>query len=392
MGQGNYAHIEIVQADAFHPNYDDVVVSLIIRNLADVPISVFGQITYTAGGESYAVDYNSPQYGTIDPGVSFLVLASFKMPDQDVVVNGYSSYYGSDGEWHNDGVYATTVHLENQNIIPSGYAYSRRILYPAAATYNGYYEIGTVKFNAPLTIFPGVTWIVDKLLGSFLSACLSNGGTPLEMRIFEKTGAVGSTDYIVQFLAYAGSGEVGHYTGGVGHRVAIAPLIMAAVLAAIGVILVGVIGRAVIGAIKSGTEYRYGPQAEVKTTTQPATKELNPGQSMAATGGTIIVTDKGGGDTSVTNSTGNTVKLSPGQSASVASGGTVVAGSQGATVNIPGGVTTTTGPSNPQGDDTVGNIVKYVAIAGGVLVLGLVAIAAFQSFGKREVYRIPMRT
>jgi hypothetical protein len=86
---------------------------------------------------------------------------------------------------------------------------------------------------------------------------------------------------------------------------------------------------------------------------------------------------------------GNSRNILPNTTVVLGQGDTYLDGGAGSLYETAAQTTITKSPSNPKGEDTISNTIKWVAIGGIVLVVALVGIAALQAFGKREVY--PMR-
>jgi hypothetical protein len=350
---------------------DQLQVFVTIKNIYTSTVHAY--VVGTVSGNRF-IDWSDVY---LDPGASFEISGDLTMLANTLLAQVAIYYDGSDGQVYQDGNTASiTINPTGTTYqIPSDYTLYSYVLYPAAGVYNGNADSVTFSFTAPLTVIPGVSWVVDQLLGLYVSKCIEGGYTPLELRIWSKAAVLGSTDYIVQAIAYSNNPS--------SRSIARNPIVLAAVIGGIVIVL----GIEAIFIIKSLTSYRYGPQTTTTTTTQPVTKTLPQGQSISNTS-PIVVQDNGGGDTVSTDSTGKKTNLSAGQTATIPAGSTTVAGSKGMTVTIPGETTTLTGPSNPQGTDTVTEVFKYIAIIGGIVVAGVIAIAIAQSFGKRQLYPV----
>lgn len=359
-----------------------VNVTITVKNMMDPAsnqtrlIKVAGE--YTAYGQAGwpVVFENSPQW--ITAGQSYTFRGYFYMPSTSVMITFLAGYFvPSPGNyWLWDTQVSANMASSGGGIpsaysIPSNYIPYNVITYPASGVYSGDAERCIFAFNAPLTIIPGVTWLVDKLVGAYICAVIQKSATPLELMILSRPGSWGSTDYIVVATAY--SNVAAMTRGNARYQAPIA-------WAVIGVFLAAIIGLTIVFSIKAITTFRYGPTQTTTTTTQPVTTNLSPGQSQAVISGSATVTAGPGGAT-VTTSSGTTTTVPPGGTATVGPGSTVVAGSGGASVTTAPQTTTVTGPSNPSGAG-MGEIVKYVAILGGVLVGGALILSAISAFKK----------
>ena len=81
--------------------------------------------------------------------------------------------------------------------MPAGYTQIQDTLYPDAATYVGNAQVGVFAFTAPLTIIPGVDWIVQHMIDACVSATKQLGTKMLELQVYSKPASLGSSDYIV---------------------------------------------------------------------------------------------------------------------------------------------------------------------------------------------------
>ncbi len=376
-GAGTWAEIIGLDASAYESAYSNIMTGIIIRNNYTSDISIRGEIKIEYDGQFYPIAYTTdPSDQVVSPDSTYLLQGNFNMPDKAVKVHGYSYYYDSDGNWVEDGHLVTTVKLWSGSI-PSDYAYSSRVVYSAAADYIGDAEICTVAFKA-MTAIPGVSWIIESFIGRFMEGCLDNNAVPLEMRIFTKPGIFGMTDYLVQFYAYPTVS---------GRSAVMNPLLL---IIPWGLVLKFAISLAVgifsIIGIQKLTDYNESKKLKTTTTTAPVDKNLGPGQSLTANTPAYI-TDLGGGGTVVSSPDGSTIYLQAGQTATVPAGGTAVGGLKGARVSLPGGSTVTEAePEKEQG--VIESTVKWVSIGAIVVVAGLFGIAALQSLGKREVYKV----
>ena len=316
----------------------------------------------------------------LQPGESRRLTGTFIMLSQATVVNLYVQYLGSDQNFHDDiNNCRTTINESGSYQIPSNYTLDQYIFYPDSVRYRGeMVESCTFQFNAPLTIIPGVKWLADKMLSAYVSSCVQNGAIPIELKIYSKSGDWGSTDYIVQATAAPKAAT---------YRNPATALPVIAWVAIIPVCLaIMAVGLAFV--IMQMTNYRYGPEQTTTTTTQPQSGTVGPNQSLAVSSGAATVKVGASGGV-VTDSLGNSRNILPNTTVVLGQGDTYLDGGAGSLYETAAQTTITKSPSNPKGEDTISNTIKWVAIGGIVLVVALVGIAALQAFGKREVY--PMR-
>lgn len=366
---GSYTQIVNVGAPAIVNPGDTVTVSVTVKNLYYLPMTIEVVGTYDTNRFINWLPL------TLDSGQQGTVTGQFIMPANSTIIDIMVYYYGSDGYEYQDSEQLVTVNSQGSYQVPSDYALKIYTLYPDAAFYTGDAQSCSFTFTAPLTIIPGVEWLVQNMLGAYVNACLTNGVTPLELKIYTRPAVLGSTDYLVQLVGYPT----------VAPRRNPAALAVIAWAAIIGGIALA-IGIVIIFAIKAVTEYRYGPPTTSTTTTQPQTQNVKPSQSFTVTSGTATITNGATPSQVVNSKSGQTTTIPPGGVAILGPNDTFVAGEGGASAYIPAQTTTLTGPSNPQGTDTAGDIAKYVAI-GAIAIVGSIAlIAAFQAFGRREVY------
>ena len=195
------------------------------------------------------------------------------------------------------GVTASTTYNVAAFTMPAGYTQIQDTLYPDAATYAGNAQVGIFSFTAPLTIIPGVDWIVQHMIDACVSAANKFGTRMLELQVYSKPASLGSSDYIVSICV--------EDTAAVSYKrvVGIAPLIIAGIIAAI----ILIIAIAVTIVILSEAKLKWGGtvKSNTTTTTQAQTTTLTPGQSMVNTAPGLTVTAGAGGAT-VTSSDGTT--------------------------------------------------------------------------------------
>ncbi len=372
---GSYTEIVAVNAPESAAPGEPVSISTTIKNIYSdfIHIYVVGLVSTTR-----FIDW---QEAWLQPGETQTFSGSFNMPDSAAVIEINVLYEGSEGETYFDTEKALrTINSLGAYQIPSTYTLQNYIIYPGAASHVGdEVSIATFGFTAPLTVIPGVDWLVDQMLGRFVQACVERNAEPLELRVYTEPAILGSTNYIVQAIA------ISNVAMRAPVKFAFAAIPPAAWVA-IGVFLFGTFAFIYFETLAITTMI-YGPKVTSTTTTQPQTKTLDPGQSFAVTSGAVPITAGSGGGTA-TDKDGKVTKVPPNGVVVLGPGGTFVAGSGGATANIPAQTTTTTGPSNPKGLDTTADMVKYVAIGLGVVAAALLGVAAIQAFGKRELYPI----
>lgn len=330
----------------------------------------------------------------ISPGAEnrFAISGSFQMPDADVASIRIMVFYDAGTEqdlvpvWVQDGDdYLVTVSNPSSQVyvIPPEYTLQSNILYPAIATYDGYAEMCTFGFTAPLTIVPGISWAIDKMLGEFPRVCSLRGATPLELRIWTTPAQLGSTHYIVQAMAYPNTVQR--------KAVPLVPIILvpaapAGAIAWGGIILAIVIVIGIAAAGFSIVSVINASKVKTTTTQNPYDETVPANQSFTNVSGTGLTGDAGSKGATVSDKSGNTTKIPAGQSFVIPAGGNAVDSGGGNTViHIPGGTTTIEKPGEvPVITDTV----KYIVI-GALGIVGVVGlIAAFQAFGKRKLYHV----
>ena len=346
-----------------------------------ISVNVGVQNTYGVAIHIYVVGLWSTnrfidwQDAVLEPGQEQTFTGAFVMPANSTVVEIQVWYDATDGNVHQDSdVGHATVNVAGAYQIPSNATLQSYIIYPGASAYTGDADVASFSFTAPLTIVPGVSWLVEQLLAKFVSTCVENNATPLELKIYTQPAQLGSTNYFVQATAYSSVATRHPAMAGV----VILPwaVSLVAVIVALGILFL-VAGPVIQHII-------YGPTQTTTTTTQPQTLPLTPNQSMAIISGSATVTAGSGGAT-ITDSRGNKTTVPAGQTATVPAGSTVVAGSGGATVTTAAQTTTTTGPSNPQGLGQVSDIGKYLTIGacvlGGIVLIGGVIYLVAKSKG-----------
>jgi len=360
----HWAKIGALTAASFADVNDRVQVSLTIINKYSSPISMMGIIEYEVNGVKQEVEYTTPTSETVNPNQSMLIAGRFTMPNGEVKVVARTAYYVGDGEWVEDDYAEASIMVNGSDVIPYGFIYKKRIIYPAAADYAGPYNIGTIRFNALLTIVPSMTWIYENLAGKFIQYSNQEDMVPLEMRIYTKSGSWGSTDYIIQFYAYSTVSQrnAGPVT---------APVPILAILS-LFVGLLAVVG--IFVAILNATSSEEGSNYKRKETTETTNDQdipIGPRKIMTVLDREGVVTDDGGGDTKVTTPDGNTHTIDAGDSASFPAGSIIIGGTKGATVSLPGQTKYIKEESEEtttkKGTTDWGNIVKTAAIGLGVL-------------------------
>jgi hypothetical protein len=373
-----------------YTNIYEIIAPSIMTPGVNVPVKVHVQNIFNGALHMYCVGlYDTNRFidwqeVTVNPGDAGEFAGSFTMPDHSTVVRIQMFYdaIAEDGSVYQqqDSERLVTVNAQGQFVVPEGFDLQTYTLYPAAAWYNGDATFGAFGFTAPLTILPGVSWLVEQMLAQYVSRCLQNGATPLWLKIYTRPGMLGSTDYIIECAAFSSAA---------GFR-GPSKLAVIALAAIIGGILVA-IGVLVVLETKFLNEGKYGPQVTTTTKTEASQQTLNPNQSFGNPGGTVTVTDGGDGKTVATTSSGQKITFTPGQAINIPAGSTVVAGAKGASVNIPASISTYTGPSNPSGagSNPVTDTVKWVAIGAVAIGVTLLGLALVQGFGKRELY--PLR-
>ena len=254
------------------------------------------------------------------------------------------------------GITASTSYNVAAFTMPAGYTQIQDTLYPDAATYAGNAQVGIFTFTAPLTIIPGVDWIVQHMIDACVSAANQFGTRMLELQVYSKPASLGSSDYIVSICV--------EDTAAVSYKrvVGIAPLIIAGIIAAI----ILIIAIAVTIVILSEAKLKWGGtvKSNTTTTTQAQTATLTPGQSMVNTAPGLTVTAGAGGAT-VTSSDGTTTNIPAGSTYVTKAGDSITGGSNSngtnpTTVTIPEQTTTETysGPAaaTPSGAQTAAAI------------------------------------
>ena len=363
---GTYVQIVDVTAPTVQAAGQDVHVTVTLKNLYSdlVNFQVVGLFGTTRFIDWQIISLSGNQQGTVT-GV-------FSMPNNATIVRIQVFYTGTDGVLYEDAEQLITVNLQGAYQIPSDYTLESYVLYPDAASYSGDASVGIASFEAILTIIPGVTWLLDRILGVYQAACLSNGAIPLEMRVYTRPDILGSTAYIVQFVA--GNAVASRGPAFLG------PVALAAIIA----IVLG----AIILTWKLETIFTTQFNA-TKTTTyqQPQDVNVKPGGSFSPQNGSVPITN-GNTPSTIKKADGITISVPANATVTLAPGDVFVPGAGGAVAHIPG--LTTTIESTPQ-ENPLTSTVKWVAI-GIIGVVGLIAaIAAFQAFGKREVYPTALR-
>ena len=173
------------------------------------------------------------------------------------------------------GITASKTYNVTAFTMPAGYTQIQDTLYPDAATYVGNAQVGIFTFTAPLTIIPGVDWIVQHMIDACVSAAKQSGTKMLELQVYSKPASLGSSDYIVSICV--------EDTAAVTYKrvVGLAPLLIAGIIAAI----ILIIAIAVTIVILSEAKLKWGGtvKSNTTTTTQAQTTTLTPGQSMVNT-------------------------------------------------------------------------------------------------------------
>jgi len=377
MAQYGYAVIYSISG-----NYNDVSPGgssrflAIVRNKYSSQINVrIGTQVFSVGGQFLTDVYFDANDINIDPGLTAIFAGNFTMPSQNGIIRITTYFYTAQGYVLDDTKDVAFRPYGTEPPPTVDYNLTSYIVYPASGTYSGDAEMCSFTFNAPLTIIPGVTWLVNRIVGAYVSNVIYNNATPLELQVYSKPGSFGSTDYLIRAIAYSNIAAMNRRKG----SVFLAPIAWAA----IGVGLAAVLGVTIIFAIKEITTLRYGPRQTTTTTTESQTTDLNAGQSAAIIDGAATVRDNGGGETTVTDSSGKTTTLPPGGVATVGQGATIIAGNSGATMTTAASTTTTTGPSNPTGAGfDITSIAKYAAIGGGILIGGTLLINLVSVFRK----------
>jgi len=349
------------ETTVIHPNtssYGQAVdVAVTIKNTFSYPITFYIVGVQHPGYDDYKrfIDWVGV---TINPGEQRTVNGSFNMPNYNTSFNIAIWYTDNNGEYHqDDGIFTGNIKLVSQ----INYVLQSDITYAAYGTYSGDFERCTVTFTAPLTIIPGVSWLINQILNLFRIACIANKAIPLEMKVFTAPGSFGSTDYKIEFSAYSN----------VATRQPVAfvfTIKWAALIAA--VLIVGMLTFTVV----SVSHDIHQPKVVVNQSEQ--TRHLPANASFSNLGPANDIVTAGADGATITTKDGDKITVQPGMTATLPIDATVVFGSSGGDVYIPA-YQSSTGPSiNPTPTDWT-KVAKYGAIglsvfAGAMLVSQLV--------------------
>jgi len=299
------------------------------------------------------------------------------MPSDATVVNILTYYYGNDSYYHFDNESNETINSVGSYQIPSDYKLGQYVFYPYSSYYEGKeVQVCTFAFSAPLTIIPGVSWLVEKMIGTYVNGCIQNNAVPIQLNVYSRPGGLGSTDYIVQ--ATATQKSVVTYQ----KPAMLAPLawgLIVGVAIGIGVVIVTSdlnIFNKVWGDDKDDTN------STTTTTTEPTSGNLKPGQSLAVDNGQTTV-ENGSAPSTVVDEEGNTSTIPADAKVVLGEGDTFVAGENGANYTTGATTTTTTKGNTPEEESSsITDTVKFVAIS-GMVVAGTLALASvIKSFRK----------
>ena len=367
---GNYSQIISINSPSSANPGETVNVSVVVKN------TYSSSIKFLISGIVENTNRFIDNVEVIIPsGSSKTLTGSFVMPSNATVINVLTYYYGNDNEYHFDMEANQTINAVGSYQIPSDYKLGQYVFYPYSSYYIGKeVQMCTFAFSAPLTIIPGVSWLVNKMIGAYVNGCVQNNAIPIQLKVYSRPGGLGSTDYIVQATATPKS--VVTYQ----NPAMLAPLAWGLIIG----VVAGVVG---ITLLASSIYVAYltwgGDRSNTETTTtEPTEGDLNPNQSLAIDNGQTTI-QNGSSPSTVVDEEGNSSTVPAGGNVILGPGDTFVAGDDGATYTTAGVTTTTKSPASlEEKESSIMDTIKYVAIS-GMVIAGTLAIASvIKSFKK----------
>lgn len=312
----------------------------------------------------------------------------------DMYVNpAYSQFNPPPGTgWNN--ISTTTVVVQHYYPTPEelGYTQISDAVYPDGEIYSGYAEQANFTYvlsDAEVLLFSGL--MPQKLADAFNNSANQNAATMLGLKIYKRQSrqldSEGNPMYdssgkpilipnSTDFLAIATAHPITSTNAATQLALPVGGSLVNWTLIIKSVINLIIVVAIIVGAYILIRELDWSKKQT--TYTPPQTKQLAPNTSYTATVDGITYTDGGSGSTVYDANNNQVATIPPNGTATIPSGDHVVAGSGGGTANIPGYSTT----QYEQGNSLT-NVIKDVAIAGGVIIGGLVILDALNVFGPK---------